>query len=49
VNVFNHPNFSLPAVNISSPATVGRITSSVPATFGTVAPREIDFQLRLEF
>jgi hypothetical protein len=49
VNVFNHPNFSLPAVNISSPATVGRITSSTAATFGTVAPREIDFQLRLEF
>ncbi len=48
-NVFNHPNFALPASNISSPATVGRITSSVPATFGTVAPREIDFQLRVEF
>ena len=49
VNIFNHPNFSLPAANISSPATVGTITSDVPATFGTVAPREIDFQLRLEF
>jgi len=49
VNVLNHPNFALPASNISSPATVGRITSSVAATFGTVAPREVDFQLRLEF
>jgi hypothetical protein len=49
VNVFNHPNFALPAANISSPATVGLITSNVPATFGTVAPREIDFQLRPEF
>ncbi len=49
VNVLNHPNFALPASNISSPATVGRITSSVAATFGTVAPREADFQLRLEF
>ena len=48
-NVFNHPNFALPASNISSPGTVGRITSSVAATFGSVAPREIDFQLRLEF
>src|SRR5581483_6183317 len=48
-NVFNHPNFALPASNISSPATVAKITSSVAATFGTVAPREIDFQLRLEF
>jgi hypothetical protein len=48
-NALNHPNFALPAANISAPATVGRITSSVPATFGTVAPREIDFQLRIEF
>jgi hypothetical protein len=48
-NVFNHPNFALPASNISSPTTVGRITSSVPATFGSVGPRNIDFQLRLEF
>ncbi len=48
-NVFNHPNFALPASNISSPGTVGKITSTTPATFGTVAPREIDFQVRLEF
>src|SRR5579872_1040826 len=48
-NVFNHPKFALPAANISSPATVAQITSDVPATFGTVAPREVDFQLRLEF
>lgn len=48
-NAFNHPNFALPSSNISSPATVAKITSSVPSTFGTVAPREIDFQVRLEF
>ena len=48
-NAFNHPNFALPASNISSPATVGKITSTVAPTFGTVGPREIDFQLRLEF
>ncbi len=48
-NALNHPNMSLPAANISAPATVGRITSSTAATFGTVAPREIDFQLRIEF
>ena len=48
-NAFNHPNFALPASNISAPGSVGRSTSSVPATFGTVAPREIDFQLRIEF
>jgi hypothetical protein len=48
-NVFNHPNFALPAANISAPATVGQITATTPPTFGTVGPREIDFQLRLEF
>lgn len=51
VNVFNHPNFSLSttSVNISTPGTVGKITSTTTPTFGTVGPREIDFQLRLEF
>jgi hypothetical protein len=49
VNVFNHPNFALPAANISAPAAVGRITATTPPTFGTVGPREIDFQLRFEF
>jgi hypothetical protein len=49
VNVFNHPNFSLPAANISAPAAVAHITASTPPTFGTVGPREIDFQLRIEF
>lgn len=49
VNAFNHPNFALPSANISSPATVARITSQAAPTFGTVAPREIDFELRLEF
>jgi hypothetical protein len=49
VNVFNHPNFALPSANISSPATVANITSDVSSITGTPAPREIDFQLRLEF
>lgn len=48
-NALNHPNFALPAANISAPAAVGRITSTTPATFGTVGPRELDFQLRIEF
>ncbi len=48
-NVFNHPHFALPAANISSPATDGEITSTVAATFGSVGPREIDFQLKLLF
>jgi hypothetical protein len=49
VNVFNHPNLALPASNISAAATVAKITADVPATFGTVASREVDFQLGLEF
>jgi hypothetical protein len=41
-NVLNHPNFGLPASNISVPATVGRITSATD-------PRDIQFGLRLVF
>jgi hypothetical protein len=48
-NVFNHPNFALPAANISAPAAVAHITATTPPTFGTVGPREADFQLRIEF
>jgi hypothetical protein len=48
-NVFNHPSFALPGSNISATAAVGRITNSATAIFGTVAPREIDVQLRLDF
>src|SRR5260370_41990239 len=48
VNVLIHPNFALPAAIISSPATVGRITSTVSATFGTLDPQEIHFQMRVE-
>jgi len=48
-NAFNHPNFATPASNISSPATVARITSTTPATLGAAGARQIDFQLRVEF
>ena len=41
-NVLNHPNFGLPASNISVPATVGRISSATD-------PRDIQFGLRLAF
>ncbi|MGH9674278.1 MAG: TonB-dependent receptor domain-containing protein [Bryobacteraceae bacterium] len=41
-NVLNHPNFGLPASNISVPATVGRISSASD-------PRDIQFGLRLVF
>ncbi len=41
-NILNHPNFGLPASNISVPATVGRITSASEA-------RNVQFALRLVF
>ncbi len=47
-NVFNHPNFSNPAANISSPGTVGRITTTYNEQLGEEA-RYIYFLLRLQF
>jgi hypothetical protein len=47
-NVFNHTNFALPAANISSPATVGAITSTFGEQLGETS-RQIHFSLRLEF
>ncbi len=41
-NILNHPNFGIPASNISVPATVGRIASATD-------PRDIQFALRLVF
>ncbi|MEX2264284.1 MAG: TonB-dependent receptor [Bryobacteraceae bacterium] len=41
-NILNHPNFGIPASNISVPATVGRISSATD-------PRDIQFALRLAF
>lgn len=48
MDVFNHPNFALPAADIESPATFGKITSSYSALLGQSA-RQIDFMLRLRF
>ena len=48
-NALNHPNFSPPAANISSPGTVGVISSQTRPLLGEPAPREIDFALRLIF
>ena len=42
-NALNHPSFGLPAANISTPAQVGRITST------TSTARNIQFALRLDF
>jgi hypothetical protein len=44
-NLFNHPSFATPAANISSPGTVGVITS----TKGYLGARTIELRLRLQF
>lgn len=49
-DVFNHPNFGYPAANISSPGTVGAITSThTNYLTGSGAARIINFSLRLQF
>ena len=47
-NVFNHPNFANPAANISSPGTVGQITSTFQEQIGE-GSRQIHLGLRLDF
>jgi hypothetical protein len=42
-NILNHPSFGLPASDITTPATVGRITSTANE------PRNIQFGVRLSF
>jgi hypothetical protein len=53
VNLFNHPNYQNPATNISSPATVARITGQLPISasndFERDGPRSMRFGLRIEF
>ncbi len=49
VNIFNHPNFSVPASNISAPTQVGIISGQTRPLLGEPGPREIDFTLRLTF
>ncbi len=49
VNIFNHPNFSVPAANISAPTQVGIVSGQVRPLLGEPGPREIDFTLRLTF
>ena len=50
-NALNHPNFGLPAANISSPATVGRITSTIGGNYerGSADERQINLLLRFQF
>ncbi|MGH9449331.1 MAG: hypothetical protein ACRD11_02210 [Terriglobia bacterium] len=47
-NVFNHPNFGLPASDISSPGTYGVVTSTAYDLCGQQS-RFVDFMLRLQF
>ncbi len=47
-NVFNHPNFGLPAADIESPGTYGTFTSTFSPLLGQNA-RQVDFMLRLIF
>jgi hypothetical protein len=49
-NVFNHPELGSPNLNISSPATFGRITSLLNTSpIGTGGARSIQLALRLSF
>lgn len=47
-NVFNHPNFGIPAADIESPGSFGRVTSTYAPLLGQNA-RQTDFMLRLVF
>jgi hypothetical protein len=49
VDVFNHPNFTNPAANISAPSSVGVIGGTKGALLGEPSARNIDFVLRLMF
>jgi hypothetical protein len=53
-NAFNHPNFSNPSANISSPGSFGKVSSTLQPILGTDSggpgdPREIQFGLKLYF
>jgi hypothetical protein len=49
VNALNHPNFTVPAANISTPSSVGVISGTRGALLGEPPARNIDFVLRLMF
>lgn len=50
-DALNHPHFGLPAANISSPATVGRITSTIGGNYlrGSADQRQINLMLKFVF
>lgn len=49
VDALNHPNFTVPAANISTPSSVGVISGTKGALLGEPVARNIDFVLRLIF
>jgi hypothetical protein len=53
INVFNHPIFNNPTLNLQSKATFGVITSQFNniggATNGTIGPRRIQVSGRFDF
>jgi hypothetical protein len=48
-NAFNRAQMGDPALNISTPATFGRITAPLNRNFGTGTNRQMQFALRLNF
>jgi hypothetical protein len=50
-DALNHPHFGLPAANISSPSTVGQITSTIGGNYlrGSSDSRQINLLLTIEF
>jgi hypothetical protein len=48
-NALNHPSFTVPNANISTPASVGVINGIRGALLGQPSARNIDFILRLVF
>jgi len=48
-NAFNRAQLGDPALNISTPATFGRITAPLNRNFGTGTNRQMQFMLRLNF
>lgn len=49
-NLMNHPQLANPVVNVSAPATFGRLTQLLnTGATGTGTPRQLEFALRLSF
>jgi hypothetical protein len=49
VDALNHPSFTNPSANISTPSSVGVIGGTKGALLGEPSARNIDFVVRLMF